>query len=257
MKITEYKLKSKNLSKKIKIALVSDVHDRPVDKIIGALKEIAPDIIAIPGDLTTRLDLAEGERAVNERGEIVSHENAFVLLCEAAKIAPTYYSLGNHELCGHFYKRNFGNRILHENFAKIKESGAVFLDDGYIIVGDIVIGGLTSGMTNESLIPHTGWLEGFAAADGFKILLCHHPEYYFKYLEKYKFDLVLSGHAHGGQIRLFGRGLYAPGQGILPKYTAGVHDGRLVIGTGLCNTGGIIPRLFNPREIVTVEIFPE
>jgi len=257
MKITEYKLKSKNLSKKIKIALVSDVHDRPVDKIIDALKEIKPDIIAIPGDLTTRLDLSEGEAAVNERGEIVSHENAWRLLREAVKIAPTYYSLGNHELCGHYYKRNFGHRILPENLAKIKESGAVFLDDTYVRVGNTVIGGLTTGKTNPDLVPHTGWLDGFASADGFKILLCHHPEYYSKYLQKYKFDLILSGHAHGGQIRLFGRGLYAPGQGIMPKYTAGVHDGRLVIGTGLCNTGGIIPRLFNPREIVTVEIFPE
>jgi len=257
MKITEYIIKSSKITQKTKIALVSDVHDRPVDKIIDALKLIKPDIIAIPGDLTTRLDLAECEAAVNERGEIVSHKNAFKLLNEAVKIAPTYYSLGNHELCGHFYKRNFGNRILPENLAKIKESGAVLLDNKCVREGEIIIGGLTTGMTNESLVPHTGWLEGFAATDGFKLLLCHHPEYYSKYLKKYKFDLILSGHAHGGQIRFFGRGLYAPGQGILPKYTAGVHDGRLVIGTGLCNTGGIIPRLFNPREIVTVEIFPE
>ncbi len=257
MKITEYSIKNSKIKQKTKIALVSDVHDSSVDKIIDALKSIKPDIIAIPGDLTTRLDLAEGEVAVNEGGKTVSHENAFKLLRESAKLAPTYYSLGNHELCGHFYKRNFGNRILNENLMKIKSSGAVLLDDRYIRAGDIVIGGLTSGMTNESLVPHTGWLEGVAATDGFKLLLCHHPEYYSKYLEKYKFDLILSGHAHGGQVRIFGRGLYAPGQGILPKYTAGVHDGGLVIGTGLCNTGGIIPRLFNPREIVTVELFPQ
>ncbi len=257
MKISKYKIKNEKIPQKTTIALVSDVHDRPVDKIIEELKEIKPDIIAIPGDLTTRLDLNEGETAVNERGETVSHENAWKLLGEAAKISPTYYSLGNHELCGHYYKRNFKNRIVGENFAKIKESGAILLDDTFVRNGDIVIGGLTSGMTNEDLVPHMGWLEGFASADGFRILLCHHPEYYKKYLEKYKFDLILSGHAHGGQIRIFGRGLYAPGQGIFPKYTSGVHDGRLVIGRGLCNTGGMIPRIFNPREIVTVEITPE
>ena len=257
MKITEYRIKSNKISKKFKIALVSDTHDRAVGNIIDALKAISPDIIMIPGDLTTRLDLREGEAAVNERGEIVSHKEAFKLLNEASKLAPTYYSLGNHELCGHYYKRNFGHSILPENLKKINESGAILLDDAFVRADNTVIGGLTSGKTNRDLVPHTDWLENFAAEDGFKILLCHHPEYYKKYLEKYKFDLILSGHAHGGQIRIFGRGLYAPGQGVLPKYTKGLHDGRLVIGTGLCNTGGIIPRVLNPREIVTVEVLPE
>lgn len=53
-------------------------------------------------------------------------------------------------------------------------------------------------------------------------------------------DLVLSGHAHGGQIRLFGQGLFAPGQGILPKYTSGVHE-NMIISKGLANTAGTIP----------------
>ena len=65
------------------------------------------------------------------------------------------------------------------------------------------------------------------------------------------FDLILSGHAHGGQIRLFGRGLFAPGQGIFPKYTSGIH-GSMIISRGLSNTGGMIPRLFNRREIVYI-----
>jgi predicted MPP superfamily phosphohydrolase len=64
---------------------------------------------------------------------------------------------------------------------------------------------------------------------------------------------VLSGHAHGGQIRIFGQGLFAPGQGILPRYTAGLHDGRLLISRGMANHT-IIPRLFNPPEMLTVEL---
>ena len=62
-------------------------------------------------------------------------------------------------------------------------------------------------------------------------------------------SLVLSGHAHGGQVRLFGRGLYAPGQGLLPRYTEGVHFRRLAVSRGLSNTQ-LVPRLFNPPEIV-------
>jgi predicted MPP superfamily phosphohydrolase len=63
---------------------------------------------------------------------------------------------------------------------------------------------------------------------------------------------MLSGHAHGGQIRLFNRGLFAPGQGWWPKWTKGVYDHCLVVSTGLSNTASPIPRLFNPTEIVYV-----
>ncbi|MDO4272352.1 MAG: hypothetical protein Q4D16_01675 [Eubacteriales bacterium] len=66
-------------------------------------------------------------------------------------------------------------------------------------------------------------------------------------------DLVLSGHAHGGQWRIGRQGIYAPGQGWFPKLTGGVADGRMVISRGLSNTTKI-PRFFNPREIVMVEV---
>ena len=61
----------------------------------------------------------------------------------------------------------------------------------------------------------------------------------------------MSGHAHGGQWRIFGRGVYAPGQGIFPKYTSGVIDGRCVISRGLSNHTHV-PRIFNPPELVMV-----
>ena len=94
-----------------------------------------------------------------------------------------------------------------------------------------------------------GWLDSFCQEAGYKILLCHHPEYYPLYLKRKKIDLILSGHAHGGQIRIFGQGLFAPGQGFLPRLTSGVIDDRLVISKGLANNT-IVPRLFNPGELV-------
>jgi len=256
MKTTVYKLKSKKADKNLKIALVSDLHDRDAEKVTEKLKKASPDIIAIPGDLTSRLDLLDGEPSHDKMGEI-SHKNAFFLLREAAKIAPTYYSFGNHELCGHNYKENFGRRCHEENISEMKKSGVTLLDDEYTVDGKLAVGGLTTGHTNKDLAPHTGWLDGFAARSEFKILLCHHPEYYEKYLKHRDIDLILSGHAHGGQIRLFGKGLFAPGQGLLPRYTSGVHENRLIIGRGLANTAGIIPRLFNPTELVIVEIIAE
>ena len=75
-----------------------------------------------------------------------------------------------------------------------------------------------------------------------------------QWLRDYPIDLFVAGHAHGGQWRLFGRGVFAPDQGLFPKYTSGVHEGRLVISRGLSNTVTPIPRLFNSRELVVVEV---
>lgn len=64
-------------------------------------------------------------------------------------------------------------------------------------------------------------------------------------------DLITCGHAHGGQVRLFGHGLFAPGQGFWPHYTKGVYGGKMVISAGCSNTAPV-PRLFNPTEIVYI-----
>jgi predicted MPP superfamily phosphohydrolase len=103
------------------------------------------------------------------------------------------------------------------------------------------------------LYPDIRWIDRYIQEEGFKILLCHHPEYYNRYLKEKNIGLILSGHAHGGQIRIFGRGLYAPGQGVLPKHDGGVFENRLVVGRGLANTA-FFPRFFNPCEIVTVDL---
>ena len=100
--------------------------------------------------------------------------------------------------------------------------------------------------------PDLSCVELLDASDEFKILLCHYPHYYEKYLKASKLDLVLSGHAHGGQWRIFGRGVYAPHQGIFPKYTSGIHDGKHIINRGAVNNSKPIPRFFNPPEIVQI-----
>ena len=103
-------------------------------------------------------------------------------------------------------------------------------------------------------VPNTNFLARFAVARGFKLLLCHHPEYYERYIKPLSIDLTLSGHAHGGQWRFFGHGVYSPGQGIFPKYTCGAYDGsRLIVGRGLGNTV-VVPRIFNPPELVVLHI---
>ena len=96
------------------------------------------------------------------------------------------------------------------------------------------------------------FLERFAASPQYKVLLCHHPEYY-QQLQSYPMDLILSGHCHGGQMRVCGRGIFAPGQGLFPKYHHGVYDGRLVVSSGCSNTARI-PRWGNETEVVILRI---
>jgi predicted MPP superfamily phosphohydrolase len=108
----------------------------------------------------------------------------------------------------------------------------------------------------QPALPDTTWLTAFSATPGYHILLCHHPEYFPRIPES--IELVLSGHAHGGQWRLYNPfkrqwiGVFAPGQGLWPRWTKGVYEGRLVVSAGLSNTVSV-PRLFNPTEIVYIE----
>ena len=249
VKKTFYRIERSEFGKKLRFALVSDLHGEDPQDVIQILKEERPDHILCPGDIFERLD---GSReAINENG--------FRLFEVIGTLAPTFFSVGNHENGGvRSWNPGWKNRSLEkyyrpEDVERIKRAGVRFLDDGYVIEDGIAFGGFTSGLINEGNIPHTKWLEEFDGLDIPRVLLCHHPEYYKKYLSESKADLIVSGHAHGGQWRVFGRGVFAPGQGIFPKYTAGVHDGRFVISRGL-KSGGKIPRIFNPREVVFIDV---
>ena len=103
------------------------------------------------------------------------------------------------------------------------------------------------------------WLDDFVNEKGCKILLSHHPEYWCMrepMLSRRKIDLVVSGHAHGGQWAVSGRGVYAPGQGLLPKYTRGIHYGpygRMIVSRGMTNPYDFAPRWGNPCEVVYIQ----
>lgn len=251
MKIKTYSFITDKLKGSLRIAVVADLHAREPLAVIAAVGKIHPDVIFIAGDLTEALDGSmDGQ---NEYG--------FAALRALCAIAPVFYAPGNHEI-GASHGRMKKNpkpqpgkdNISPENRARILASGATFLENSYVEWKGIKIGGLGSGMLETDGKPRVENLQEFFAADGLKLLICHHPEYYDRYLRECDVDLVVSGHAHGGQWRLFGRGVYAPDQGLFPKYTSGVHEDKLVISRGTSNTGGIIPRLFNPREVVCIKI---
>ena len=233
-------------------AVVADLHDARFDTILNSLRRIEPDLILVPGDLTENLT-TESDKTTIRPG--------LDFLAGAVRIAPTFYAWGNHETgAGHVNLSKLAATPVPQNpiqphwMQVIRSSGAVLLDQDYTVYHGLVLGGLRSGLLNPGRIPDTAWLDGFCHTPGYRILLCHQPEYFDRYLRNYPIDLIVSGHAHGGQWRLFGRGIFAPDQGLFPKYTSGVHEGRLVISRGLCNTVAPIPRLFNPKELVVIEV---
>ena len=252
MKERHYTLPQGRFPKPYTMAVVSDLHGGDPSGALASLSRERPDYILIPGDLFERLD---GSRDP-------CHENALRLLREAARIAPVFYSTGNHEDGGvrswsPGWRIKVREREYHEeDLRQIEASGAVMLTDGFVLRDGIAFGGLCSGLIHKDRAPRVAWLSELCRVDAPRVLLCHHPEYYEPYLKNLPIDLIVSGHAHGGQWRFFGRGVFAPGQGLFPKYTYGVHDGRFVISTGL-KKAGLIPRFFNPTELLYVHFAPQ
>lgn len=233
MKITRYELNTNN-KKSYKIVILADLHSRVPKGLLDAVKQEKPHLIALPGDC---IDYT------------VSHApHMLPFLKSLAEIAPTYYGDGNHEL------------FQEEDIRAVNETGVHFLFDQTIKQDELTIGGIASGYGFEKQgrwkttpAPNVEYLTEFSNETGYKILLSHHPEYYRPYLKALPIDLIISGHAHGGQWRVFGRGIFAPGQGLFPKYTSGVHDHRFVISRGLGNHT-IIPRIFNRTEMIVLTL---
>lgn len=218
-----YTINSTEITKPLRVVMLSDTHNSNYYQPLAHVKALKPDIIAIVGDTINR--------------HTGMHHRALKMIKALSEIAPVYFSFGNHEIKYPILKS--------EDFEK---AGATVLDNGFIRYSDeLVIGGYTP-------FSEPYWIPSFEAEKGFKLLLCHHPEYYEKYLKNRNIDLILSGHAHGGQWRFFGHGVYSPGQGLFPKYTCGLYDNKLIVGTGLVSHNGLIPRINNPRQIVVVDI---
>ena len=124
----------------------------------------------------------------------------------------------------------------------IKSIGVKVLNDEFISSGEFVMGVLTSSFCHKcekydpnipmALYPKVEWLEVFETREGFKILFDHHPENYEPYTKSRNINLILSGHAQGGQIRLFGKGIYGRSQGFFTKYDGGLFDKKLVVSRG-------------------------
>lgn len=243
LQTTRYYLQSNKLDRRLRIALAADLHGMHEDEVLTILKKETPDLILIPGDLMDDVALADPA------------SSGYAFLEECVKIAPTFYSFGNHEI-GCYHKGKPWSKptpveLADAIYEQIAKTGAILLDNTCTMLEDLRICGLRSGLDGKQNAPDEKALASFAHGDAFCILLCHHPEYFIPHVKNTDIDLTVCGHAHGGQWRFFGRGVFAPGQGIFPKYTSGVLEGRCVISRGIGNHTHY-PRIFNRPEVVMI-----
>ncbi len=252
---------------KIRIALVTDLHDMYYGNLVEAICKEKPDLILLAGDIIERTDEKEssitykqmeqtqtGVYGRNIIVEFIGHVLEAIFTNHAygrehfgmqfiervSKIAPTFYSLGNHEW---YFTNNdyalfskYGITVLDNSDSEIEIRGKKYL-----------IGGLSTRYEMH-------WLEEFGKKQGYKILMCHHPEHYRCLIMNSgldAFDLIVGGHYHGGQWRIKDRSVYVPRIGFMKKNMVG-QFGKLVIGAGVVNTSRF-PRWGNPCELVIID----
>ena len=234
-----------------RIAHVSDLHNTEMgkdnEKLLAMLRDADPDMIAITGDLIDSRD--------------TDIEIALQFVREAVKIAPCYYVTGNHEARVNEYgalkagMEAAGVTVLEDVKTKISMEGETITligvnDPSYQT--DYLFGDSETVMNTKLEELHT-------EKDGFTILLSHRPELFDTYAD-HGMDLVLSGHAHGGQFRLpFVGGLVAPNQGLFPEYDAGIYtenNTNMLVSRGVGNS--ILPfRINNRPEVILIELQAE
>ena len=255
MTVRRYDLDAARITQPIRIALVTDLHSCYYGKeqtdLISAIDAQSPDLILLGGDIfDDEVDDANTER----------------FLAGIGGRYPCYYVTGNHEywsgaeaFAGKMaILEKYGVTILSGDCKTIQVNGesinlcGVNDPDSYMIRANPAQDAQTT--FDEQL----DRVEALAQNDAFTVLLCHRPEFFESYCSR-SFDLVLCGHAHGGQWRIpwLLNGLYAPNQGLFPQYAGGQYERSgttMIVSRGLARESTRIPRIFNRPELVIVTV---
>ena len=246
LQVTRDCVYSDKVSRIVRFAVVTDLHStwygEAQSGLIDAITREDPDAVLLAGDIV------DDERP---------RDAAKAFLQAVTQKYPTYCVLGNHEFRTpdpeevKDWTRNLGVTVLDGT------GETVTLNDQTVLICG----------TDDPACGIADFQNQFFAVsrmaqqtDAFTVLLSHRPELIDWYTDA-GFDLVVSGHAHGGQVRLplvLPNGLIAPGQGLFPKYTTGLHElenTTLLVSHGLCRNG--IPRVFNRPELVIIDVTPK
>lgn len=244
IKVREYSINTDKVKKRKKFVLITDLHSglygSNQSELIERINEIAPDAVLFGGDIIESLEEDRGGRLLFEAIE---------------RKYRCFYVTGNHE---------YRSRRVNEIKEMIRGYGVNVLEGSGIALDDeITVWGTDDPCCRfKEYGAYDNWYRQFfkcsseADKSKYNILLSHRPERTDDY-ENSKFDLVLCGHAHGGQWRIpfLLNGLYAPNQGLFPKYAGGKYKlgcVDMIVSRGLKMS--FLPRIFNPPEIIVVNI---
>ncbi len=253
-----YTVESNKIKNSFRIVQLSDLHNKEYgennEKLITEIEKAKPDLIITTGDMVD--GYSENSESLNN------------LLGELSKIAPLYSSLGNHELMydkisplksKDIYEKN-GAVLLEEEFIEIEINGQ-----------KIRLGGIYGYCLPEIYFQNNpehqriaDFLRNYQKTELYTVLLCHMPVCFIENggLDYWDVDLVFSGHAHGGQVRIpFVGGLIAPDQGYFPGEVSGLYFSKnnekcLVLSRGLGSSESI-PRFNNIPELIITDIVPK
>lgn len=254
--IEEYTVQSEKITKKMKVLLISDLHNsefgRKNQRLVKKIKEQEPDLILLAGDILNE-DGADSHIAVN-------------LVRQLSKTAPVCYSLGNHE-------EGYLERKTSDLLTELKEAGADVLDQEFkdfrIQGNSLRIGGLYDYAFGLDGAVKKEWMDlevyrfltEFQSTDSFTLMMAHRPDSFIwgEAAKHWAIDLVVSGHNHGGQVILpWKGGLYGGDQGWFPKYADGIHHfeavKNMIITRGLGSSREKLPRFHNIPEIVVIHL---
>lgn len=244
--VGSYTITSDKLTQQIRIVCVSDLHGCEYGKdnaeLLARIDALQPDLLVFPGDM-----FPDSE----------PYDTTLAFFRAVAAKYPCYYVAGNHEI-------KHGSVV--EKLELAEKTGVVVLDnreETLVVRGQTLrIFGVRD--PQDSMQGFTRSLARLGAAaneNEFNLLLAHRPQFLEQYAA-YSFDLVVSGHAHGGQWRIPGilpEGLFAPDQGLFPKITGGCYrsgETEMVVSRGLAKQY-IVPRIFNTTELVSITLTPQ
>ena len=245
LQTTYHTIETKKVNDEIKIVVLADFHSSQYGKnqsdLVNEIKAQNPDLILMPGDIVD---------------DVRDKKPCTVLFNQLKTVAPMYYIYGNHEMKWNVKQEitdfllSFGVNIVNNTYLDVKVKNTT-----------LRIFGLQD---PQDKIPPDTWLKAInvfsnQVDDKYAILLSHRPTFVEEY-KKTNFDLILCGHAHGGQWRFpwSEQGIFCSDEGLFPKYTSGrfnLGNPTMLVSRGLCKN--FVPRFFNRPEILSVTIKPQ